>query len=150
MWRRRGAAAGLLRRVRGLSCGEWIMSRGRGRALEQVWPRRRDVWALAALLTLPACGKRAAPGPAGPGASAPASAAAPQAASAPLAEPLTRGFSIGERYRYSMKLSTSVRFQEDQASFDFDLLGDVDLRAVAVSPEAATLYATLANARVVN
>ena len=124
-------------------------SRGRGPVLEHVWPRH-GVWVLAALLTLPACGKRAAPGSTAPGAPVLGSAAASQTAGAPLPEPLTRGFSVGERYRYAMKLSTSVRFQEDRASFDFDLLGDVDLRAFTVTPDTATLYATLVNARVVN
>jgi hypothetical protein len=123
----------------------------RGLALEQAWQSWGGPWTLAALLMLPACSERNAPAAAESRPGMPASAAAsshPTPSAAP--EPLTRGFSMGERYRYSMKLSTSVRFEEDRAAFDFDLFGDVELRAVRVKPEAAMLYATITNVRVVN
>lgn len=119
--------------------------------VEKVSVRHCGRWAIAALLAASACAERASPSSAERSAAPVPSVAASQTAPPPVvASPLTRGFSLGEQYRYTIKLSTAVRFVAEQASFDFDLLGDLELRVIRVAPEAATLYAAMHGARVVN
>jgi hypothetical protein len=61
----------------------------------------------------------------------------------------TRGYDQRERYRYEVKLATTVRFA-DQAVFDFDLIGHVDLTPVSATANEARLYVVMDDARVVN
>jgi hypothetical protein len=74
------------------------------------------------------------------------------ASSTPAVEldPHTRGWTMGNRYTYRMKLSTTVAFDETGNGFDFDVVGQLELEPVAVSPESVTLYATIPDARLVS
>jgi hypothetical protein len=92
---------------------------------------------------------------AAPGAQTSRDQPAPVASVAPARPALvtptrTRGYAQGERYRYAAKLSTAVRFHQDQTVFDFDLVGHVELTPVSITAEEVCLYATMEDARVVN
>jgi hypothetical protein len=80
---------------------------------------------------------------------APTAATAATPATAPL-DGLTRGYEHGQRYHYQLKLATAVHLASVDASFDFDLIGRVEVTPVSVTAEVATLYVEFPDLRVVN
>jgi hypothetical protein len=85
-----------------------------------------------------------------PGADAQASSTATAAADPPPLDPRTRGWDLGRTYGYRLKLTSVVNMGGSDAAFDFDLMGVVRIAAMTVTPESATLYATIADVKAVS
>jgi hypothetical protein len=83
--------------------------------------------------------------------SAPAAGAAPAASAVASAsatagfEARMRGYALGERYRYALRTSNTVRFGDHAPSFDFDLTATVDVIPHAVTNEQVSAYLALSD-----
>ena len=61
-----------------------------------------------------------------------------------------RAWARGLRYAYDARLSTAVAFAAAENSFDFDVLGRLELEATKLDGDAVTLQASFADAKVVS
>jgi hypothetical protein len=62
----------------------------------------------------------------------------------------TRGWAIGKRYSYKMKLGTKVDFEGAGSNFDFDIVGTLELVPATIAAGSTTLQARIPDARIVS
>ena len=62
----------------------------------------------------------------------------------------TRGWDLGRLYAYRLKLTSTVSMGGPDNTFDFDLTGVVRIATMTVTPEVATLYATMVDVKTVS
>jgi hypothetical protein len=83
----------------------------------------------------------------GPNAAAPADPLATGSPSDAL-DSRTQGWVVGKGYPYRLKLSTTIAVDQGPNQFDFDLTGQALVVPVRVTTEKATLYLSVADARI--
>jgi len=90
--------------------------------------------------------------PKAPAAAAAVSAPAPAPSADLPAAPLdgnVRGWTVGKSYSYALKLTTKVDFQGAGSSFDFDIVGTLEIVPAVVAAGSGTLQARIRDARIV-
>jgi hypothetical protein len=65
-------------------------------------------------------------------------------------DPTTRGWEPGRRHVYTMKQTVTISFGDGTSSFDFDVIGDVDVRPVNATSESVLLYTLIRGAKIVS
>jgi hypothetical protein len=120
------------------------------RQLTTLRPARHALVLGIALVAAMGCAERAPEQGAKPAApSQAANAAAPSQAQTRL-DARTLGWTLGKAYPYRVKLTTKIAFDGGPNNFDFDLEGEALVVPVKVTPDEATLYLSVADARIVS